>query len=91
MEDVSFKSSETIIRNYSNDLFYFLEPNIGRKISMIIPKLSCVGAGGVNLIWSYVICLPEPPYETNPRVPRLSLGLFSFGRKKVDLSGWFSS
>lgn len=79
MEDVFFKSSETIIRNYSNELFYFLVPNLGRKISMIIPKLSWVGAGGVNLIWSNVMCLPEPPYETNHRIPRLSLGLFSFG------------
>lgn len=43
MEDVFFESLETIIRNCSNDLFYFLVPNLSRKISMIIPKLSPVG------------------------------------------------
>lgn len=64
--------------DYKNDLFYFLVPNLSKKILMKIPKLSGAGGGEQNPIWSNVMCLLEPPYETNHRVPRISFGMFSF-------------
>ena len=58
---------------YDNDPVYFLQPNISRKLLMNIHKL-----GRGNLIWSKVMCLLVPPYETNLKVPRLSFRTFPF-------------
>lgn len=59
---------------YDNDLVYFLQFNISRKLLMNIYKF-----GWGNFIWLKVMCLLVFFYEINFKVLRLFFRTFFFG------------